>query len=412
MNAEIINVGTELLMGDVVNTNATFIAKHLQDYGINNYFQTVIGDNPARLEAQIKQSLSRSDMIIITGGLGPTYDDLTKEIVAQALNLEMVMDLASKERIESYFKKSHRAMPHNNLKQAMIPDGSRALDNNYGTAPGVLIEQNDKTVILLPGPPRELKPMFMNAIIPFLAEKRDFMIVSDRVYIQGIGESHIEEALSSLMIESTNPTIAPYLHENGVMLRVSARARSQEEGHALNQNAVNVILETFPDNIMGVNIGSLEEELVLELTKRNQTIATAESCTGGLLAKRITDVNGSSAIFNYGAVTYSNTMKTQVLGVDSSLFDSVGAVSKEVAEAMALGVKKLANADYGIGITGIAGPTGGTVEKPVGTVYIALATTKGCVTEKYMFGHRHLDRESVRYAASQAALALIHKHLK
>lgn len=413
MKAEIICVGTELLLGDVVNTNAAYIAQQLAHNGIFCYHQSVIGDNPERLKTSFNSALTRSDLIILTGGLGPTYDDLTKEIIADSLGLSLELHQPSMDRIEAYFKTTGKPMTENNIKQAMVPNNAIVFDNHCGTAPGIGIEMDDKTIILLPGPPREMRMMFETSINDYLLNKTDIALISHKLYLFGIGESAVEALLKDKMIDYQNPTIAPYAMQGSVMLRITATAETSEKAEALIKPVIKDIEQLFEPYIYGVDIENLEQVVVDALKQKKCTVATAESCTGGMVSSRITGVSGSSKVFELGVTTYSNEQKIKILDVPSHLFTTVGAVSEEVAAAMAIGVRTLAQADIGIGITGIAGPTGGTDMKPVGLVYIGIATSSGVDVRELKLGRGLAnERSQIQQNATNHALKMILDELK
>lgn len=413
MKSEIICVGTELLLGDVVNTNATYIAQQLANDGIFCYHQSVVGDNPKRLKHSFSEALSRSDVILLTGGLGPTYDDLTKEIIAEMLGLPLILHQPTMDKLESYFKTSGKSMTENNIKQAMIPQGAFVFENMCGTAPGIGIETNTKTVILLPGPPREMKMMFETSVNDYLKQKTNVTLVSHKIYLFGIGESTVESILKDKMIDYQNPTIAPYVSDGSVMLRITASAQSYFEADTLIKPVIEEIKELFQDYYYSVDVPYLEDVIVPLLTRKNMSVSTAESCTGGLLSSRITRVSGSSKVFNLGVTTYSNDQKNAILNIPHEYFDTVGAVSPEVAKLMASNIRTLAGSDIGIGITGIAGPTGGFDDKPVGLVYIAIATSKGVEVKTLNLGRNHADeRIQIQKTATNHALKMIFDEIK
>jgi len=373
-NAEILCVGTELLIGDIVNTNAAFISKKLASLGIAQYYQAVVGDNRERLLNCINSSLDRCDLLIMTGGLGPTYDDITKECAAECMKKELVLHQESLERIKNFFSKREVPMPETNIKQAMIPEGAIVLKNDNGTAPGVAIEDQErgKIIIMLPGPPNELKAMFNNEVMPYLKQFSSKIFVSKNINMSGIGESAAEEILRDFMMESTNPTIAPYCAEGEVRVRVTASADSEEQGNFMCEEAINkIMLSDVGKFVYGIDT-TIEEAVVKQLQNLNLTLASAESCTGGMFAKTVTDVPGVSSVFIGGAVTYANEAKSIIANVDSETIEKYGAVSPQCAEEMARGIALKLNADIGVSSTGIAGPGGGTAEKPVGLVYTAV----------------------------------------
>ena len=402
MKAEILCVGTELLLGDIVNTNAAYIAEKLAGIGIELYYQTVVGDNPKRLKKCIHEGFARADAIIMTGGLGPTYDDLTKETVAEYFGLPLEEDKDAMAELKHFFKNIGREMTENNKKQAMIPKGARALKNRRGTAPGIALEKDGKVAVLLPGPPGEMRPMFEESVVPLLKKYTDKVIVSHTVTIAGLGESNVESQLREQMVEMTNPTLAPYAKIGEVRLRVTASAKSEEEAEDMIAPVTEKLREMFGENAYAIDAEDLPTETVKRLIECNIKIAVAESCTGGLISKRITDVAGASAIFGTGVCTYANSAKEKILGVKKETLRRFGAVSPETAKEMAEGVRALADADIGLSTTGIAGPDGGTSEKPVGLVYIGIATKHGTEVIKHNAGDTR-GRDHVRQSAAAAA---------
>ena len=413
--AEILCVGTELLLGEVVNTNATYISKKLADYGVSVYHHTVVGDNPERLAEALGVALSRSDMVITSGGLGPTFDDLTKETVAKALGLGLHSEESIVESIKQFFasrEKGLAAMTPNNLKQAEIPDGAMAIPNPNGTAPGIIIEKDGKTVIMLPGPPRELCPLVDGAVSEFLRKSTESIIVSHNLYIIGMGESSVEDVLRDIMISSDNPTLAPYAGDGEMRLRITAKAKSEEEAEALCQEMIEkVMATTIGDFVYGIDVGSTEKAVIAALGEKGLTLSTAEACTGGLLAKRITDNSGSSAVYMGGCVTYANEAKIKLLGVKEETIKQYGAVSEQTAAEMARGVRIAFGTDVGITTTGIAGPTGGTPTKPVGTVFIAVSTKNGETVNKLRLSPMR-SRDYLRMCSASNALALALDEIK
>ena len=409
-NAEIIAVGTELLLGNIANTDAQMISASLSELGINVFYHTVVGDNPARLRDAVAIARNRADIIITTGGLGPTYDDLTKQTVAECFDLELEEHPEVVHELREYFKKHlpHSPMPENNLQQAMLPVGCTVLKNNCGTAPGCAFEKDGKVVIMLPGPPRECESMFHLAAMPYLRKFSDAVIVSSNVMIFGMGESAVEEKLRTMMTENENPTVAPYVANGVVRLRVTAKAESEEAAKEMLSPVVAEIKETLGAHVFGVDVETLEQAVVEELRKQGVTLSSAESCTGGLFSKRITDIPGSSEIFLGGVVSYANSAKTDILGVRAEDIEKYGAVSKQVAVQMAQGARRVLGSDIAVGITGIAGPGGGTGEKSVGTVYIALDTKKGTYCRLINGGD---TRERVRLMSSNHALDMVRRYL-
>lgn len=412
-SAEILCIGTEILMGDIVNTNAAYIAKELAGLGINVYHQSVVGDNPQRLREALELAFSRADIVITTGGLGPTYDDLSKETIAAFFGRELVMDQESLHRIECHFLRQNRPMTENNKKQAMMPQGCIIFPNNNGTAPGCAIEgtgeQQGKTAIMLPGPPREMKPMFEESVKPFLIKDSDTRLVSHTMHFFGIGESMLESLLRDLMEHSLNPTVAPYAKTGEVQLRVTARVQNGEDAEALLQPVMEKIKEQVGGYLYGIDVGDLQTAAVHALKVNGLHVAVAESCTGGYVAKRLTDVSGASEVFECGVVTYSNRMKHQLLGVSQQTLDTFGAVSEETAREMAAGVRKLSGAEIGISVTGNAGPEP-SEGKEVGLVYIGVDSLEMSRVFMLQVNRRDQDaRETIRYLASSHALSLILK---
>ena len=405
-SAEILCVGTELLLGDIINTNASYISRRLAALGIPVYRQAVVGDNPERMRQAIAESFSRSDCLILSGGLGPTCDDITKEMVAEHFGLELELNQEALDRMMEYFSSMGRNMTKNNEKQAMAPVGARVLQNNWGTAPGFVIEQGDKTAIMLPGPPIELEPMWRERVEPYLFERSNSVIVSKNIYILGMGESAVEEKLRYMMEELENPTVAPYAGNGECRVRVSARAKDEATASEMCDRQIEEIRKTeVGDYIYGIDVDSMENALVMHLRERGMTLACAESCTGGLIAKRITDVSGCSDVFLGGRVTYANEAKEKLIGVKHETLEAFGAVSEQTAREMARGVRLSLGADVGIATTGIAGPGGGTPEKPVGTVYIAVSTAEG-ETVKLLNLSPKRSREFIRICAATNAMSL------
>ena len=393
MIAELICVGTELLMGQVTNTNAQFLSEALAPSGIDLYHEIVVGDNAARLKEAVQTALSRADILILSGGLGPTDDDLTKETVSEALGLTLEFYPEEWKRIEEYFARTGRTPASNNRKQAMFPRPCIILPNPNGTAPGCILEQNGKAAILLPGPPRELRPMFTDYAMPYLLKRSGHKLYSRELRIFGIGESDVTDRLADLIRSQTNPTIAPYAKTGEVTLRITARCQSEAEGEAL----VCPMIDTIRTRLGNAVYSDRGEPLPLvchnALIARKETLAVAESCTGGLLTSAFVDLPGSSAYLIEGAVTYANEAKMRRLGVSKATLDTFGAVSAECAREMDEGLRARANTTYALATTGIAGPDGGTPEKPVGTVYVALAKEGETIVKRLqLFGNRERIR--------------------
>jgi nicotinamide-nucleotide amidase len=410
MVAELISVGTELLMGNIVNTNAAYLSRKLAAMGISVYYQSTVGDNKERLKSAIQTAFDRADIVILSGGLGPTADDLTKETAAEVLGRDMYLDERSTERIREYFARIHRTnITENNWKQAMIPEKAIILDNHNGTAPGIIMEENGKSVILLPGPPNELQLMFEESVIPYLQKDNCKVLYSKMVKVCGIGESRAETMVKDLMDTQTNPTIAPYAKTGEVHFRITAMAESKEAGKELVKPVVKELKQRFGDAVYTTKEEvTLEEKVVKMVKKLGLTMVTAESCTGGMLASKLINVSGVSEIFKAGLVTYANEAKRELLGVQKKTLKKYGAVSRETAEEMVLGAAERYDADVAVSITGIAGPEGGTEEKPVGLVYI------GC----YVCGELEIyechftgTREKIRETTVITALNLIRKML-
>jgi len=410
MNAEILTVGTELLLGDILNSNSQFLSRELAAYGIQLLYQSTVGDNNARLKQVLSLALSRSDMVVITGGLGPTPDDLTRETVCEVLDIPLMLHEESWARIQEYFANTGRELSPSNKKQAMLPEGCVVFPNDHGTAPGCAIERDGHVVILLPGPPAELIPMFNDKVAPYLSKFSGGTIFSQTVGVFGIPESTVAERLADLLSEA-NPTVAPYAKDGEVTLRVTARAADTETARTLCAPIVEEIRKRLGAAVYGVDSGSLQKAVVTLLKEKGKKIATAESCTAGMLSGRLTEVSGVSSVFECGIAAYSKEIKHQVLGVPEELLEKYGAVSAEVASAMAVGARRVGQADLGIGITGVAGPE--TSEgKPVGTVFIALADEKRTWVKKIVAGHSGGEREYVRYIATSHALDLTRRYLE
>lgn len=395
MVCELISVGTELLLGNIVNTNTQFLAEKCALLGLSMYHQVTVGDNKDRLAETIRTALKRSDIVILCGGLGPTEDDLTKEVCAEVMGFSLVEDAHTKARLEDFFKNSIYKLTDNNWKQAMIPDGAAVLDNENGTAPGLILEKYGKSSILLPGPPDELIPMFMNQVYPYLQKLRPESIRSQMVKICGVGESRVEDTLLDLIDKQTNPTIATYAKTGEVHLRVTAKAATEEEADKMIKPVVKEIKKRFGDSVYSLKEDETLEMAVVKLLKKLElTVTTAESCTGGMLAARLVNVPGVSDVFREGFITYANKSKRKILGVSKSTLKKYGAVSEQTAKEMATGGVFATDADVCIAITGLAGPDGGTEEKPVGLVYIACYLKDNVTVEKYQFkGNRNKIRE-------------------
>lgn len=408
MIVELISVGTEILLGNIVNTNAAFLSEKCAQLGLSCYYQTVVGDNEERLTETLRTALNRSDVVILGGGLGPTKDDLTKEVTAKCFGKELVEDTKSKERIIAYFKGrglSETEITENNWKQALVPEGAIVVDNDNGTAPGIIIEENGKIAILLPGPPNELIPMFNQKIFPYLREKQPEVIVSQMVKLCGIGESKAESMILDLISQQSNPTIATYAKTGEVHLRVTAKAENEEAAKELMKPMLRELRVRFGGAIYTMEEQvTLEESVVALLKEQELTLTTVESCTGGLLTGRLVNVAGASEVLKQGFITYSNKAKRKLVGVKKQTLKEHGAVSVKTAKEMARGAMLASGSDVTVSVTGIAGPDGGSEEKPVGLVYIGVAVKEEMHVQEYHFSG---NRAKVRESAVVAALTLL-----
>ncbi len=406
MVVELICVGTELLLGNIVNTNAAYLSEKCALLGLSMYHQSVVGDNAERLKESLETALNRSDVVILSGGLGPTQDDLTKETAAEVMGIPLKEDPHSRERIKEYFKNSqYKVITDNNWKQALVPEGAIVLDNENGTAPGIIMEKNGKSVILLPGPPGELIPMFEGKVYDYLNKLQPEIIYSTMVRICGLGESFVENEIRDLIDNQTNPTIATYAKIGQVDLRVTAKAASEKEAAKLAKPMLKELVKRFGDHIYTMDEHkSLEEVIVHFLKERSLTLTTAESCTGGMIAARITDVPGASEVFKQGLVTYSNRAKRKLLDVKKTTLKEYGAVSEKTAKEMAKNGAFITGSDACVSVTGTAGPTGGTEEKPVGLVYIGCCYNNKTVVKEFHFKG---ERQKIREQATANALILL-----
>lgn len=409
MKAEIISVGTELLLGSTINTDAADVAVMLSEYGINVYWQTVVGDNPGRVSQAVQTAKKRADLIITTGGLGPTCDDLTKVAIAEAFGLPLELDVEEERWLRDIFvKRGHRELTPNNLQQVYLPAGSTALRNDWGTAPGCVFECDGVKVIMLPGPPRECCSMLEYRVRPLLAQYSDSHIVSHNIHFFGIGESEMEYKLRDYMSQLNNPTLAPYAKEGECLVRVTAKAATVEEAEIMMAPVIERVCDMFGDLVFGIDAKSLGEQAMSLLLKNGKTIAVAESCTGGELCKRLTDIPGASAALLGGMTVYTNAAKHIMLGIPMEVIDEYGAVSREIAVELAKRARATLGSDLGIGITGLAGPDGDGVNE-VGTVYIALVDAENvCVREKHI---NNRGRNLVRLYACQNAFDMIRRYL-
>lgn len=410
MEAEIISVGTELLLGQIANTNAQYLGDKLATLGIGLHHIITVGDNAGRLKSALEAAWQRANIVILTGGLGPTQDDITKETVADFLHLKLILHQPSLEAIRCFFAKRGHPMTNNNIKQALLPEGGEALPNPTGTAPGVWLEHDNKIIIILPGPPFELQPMWEHHVLPRLTKilgEKHTVIKSRIVKTYGIGESAAEERVKDLVMCS-NPTLASYAKATEIQFRLTAKAATEQEAADLLCSLEGKLSSRLGEYIFAHDEETMQEIVGKLLTERHRTLAVAESCTGGLVANWLTNVPGSSTYFQGGVVSYSNQLKEQLLQVPAETLRKHGAVSQEVAEAMAVGIRRLAQVDFGAATTGIAGPSGGTPEKPVGLVYIAVADSAGVDCRRYEWRG---TREIIKQRAAQAVLNLIRQRI-
>ncbi len=405
MVVELIAVGTEILLGNIVNTNAAYLSEKCAGLGLSCYYQSVVGDNEERLQKAIQTAVDRSDVVILSGGLGPTEDDLTKETAAKVWEKHLFLDLAVKMQIQGFFTKRGSTPTENNWKQAMVPEGALVLNNENGTAPGLIMEKDGKHMILLPGPPNELIPMFEQSAIPYLEALQPGVIFSKTVKICGIGESKAETMASDLIAAQTNPTIATYAKTGEVHFRITAFADTKENAKQLTIPVVEELKNRFGSHVYTTKEKvTLEKAVVKLLQKQKFTAASAESCTGGMVAARLINVSGVSKSLKESYITYSDKAKRKLLGVKKSSLLEFGAVSAQVAEEMARGAADFSGADVAVATTGIAGPEGGSAQKPVGLVYIA-CNVKG----KIRVGEYHFsgNRMKIRENAVASALTLM-----
>lgn len=418
MVAEILAVGTELLIGQITNTNAQYLSKRLNDVGVSVYYHSVVGDNPVRLKESLKTALSRADIVISTGGMGPTQDDLTKETVAETMGLKLVLHPEIYQDIKAFFERVNRKMMDSNAKQAYIPENSIIVPNNNGTAPGCIIEKDGKIVILLPGPPKEMIPMFEETVFPYFEKMTGQTIGSKMLKVFGVGESEMEMKIIDLIKAQSNPTIAPYVNMGEVVVRVTARCRDANEAESMICPVIDKIRERLGTDLYSINGETMEEVVVRLIIEKNISISVAESCTGGMLAAKLVNVPGVSKVFEKGFITYSNSAKIDMLGVSPDTLETYGAVSRETAIEMVNCLIKKTGTRAGISITGIAGPNNMTdpvpcstalshiPDKPAGLVYIAvyLDGKTECIELKL-----NGDRERVRHVACLNALNLLRK---
>ncbi len=409
MTVEIIAVGTEILLGNIVNTNAAYLAEKCAGLGLSCYHQDVVGDNEERLMETIRLALTRADIILLSGGLGPTQDDLTKEAAAKVMGKELYLHEPSREAIRQFFAERNLEITENNWKQAMVPEGCIVLDNPNGTAPGMIIEDNGRHVVLMPGPPGEMIPMFENAVMPYLNSLQPGIIYSQTVKVCGVGESKVESMIEDLIREQSNPTIATYAKTGEVHLRVTARAEDEKEAKKLVKPYVKELKGRFGNHVYTTQEDVTLEKAVVDLLLANHlTVSTVESCTGGMLAARLINVPGVSEVYKTGYITYSNKSKRKLLGIKKAALEKHGAVSPEIAREMAKGAALFGKADVTVGITGVAGPDGGSEEKPVGLVYIA-CNVCGRVNVKEC--HFSGSRMKIRESSVSSALSLMRESI-
>ena len=411
MRVEIITTGTELLLGEILNTNFTWLAQELNRRGFDVLYQTTVGDNPARMKEVLDIAVKRADVIITSGGLGPTRGDITKEMIADYCGVDMYMNLEVWNHIHELLSRRNICIAENNEKQALVPSGAVVLHNEAGTAPGLVLEQGDTTFVMLPGPPFELKTVCEKELFPYFEQRFPHLgiIKSHTLKLRGIGESNLAEKLDDIIINQTNPTIALYARNGEILVRLTAKAPSAEKADALiagMQEKVEKVIGTY---VYGYDDDTLPEVLGKELLCRQQTIAFAESCTGGLASSMMTDVPGSSEYMKGSVISYTDEVKNQVIHVSKTTLAKKGAVSEETAVEMARGVREAIGSDMAVSITGLAGPGGGTRKKPVGLVYIAVADANGELCRKYNFGG---TRSQIKHRAAMAALSFALDRLK
>jgi nicotinamide-nucleotide amidase len=405
-SAEILTIGTEILLGDLLDTNAAWISGRLAALGVSIYRHTTVGDNKKRITAALKEAVSRADLVITTGGLGPTSDDLTNACLGEAAGREMVEYPEARRHVDEMFKRFGRTPTQSNYKQALFPEGSELIPNPAGTAMGAMLELDGALVATFPGVPGEMKGMFEETLEPLIKERSEGSILSRTLWFTGIGESALAEKVQDLL-DASDPTVAPLAGQGKVRLRITTRAGTTEEAEEKIAPVADEILSRLGDYYFGEDDETLESAIGKLLTGRGETLALAESCTGGLLAKRLTDRAGSSAFFTEGLVTYSNEAKERLLGVPHELLVQHGAVSEPVAKAMAEGVRKTAGTDYGLSVTGVAGPDGGTEEKPVGLVFVGISDAEGTVAERLDLSAWRRSREAIRERSANRAFDLL-----
>ena len=411
-NAELIAVGTELLLGNIANTDAQMLSEGLSALGIDVYYHTVVGDNPQRLREALEIARRRANIIITTGGLGPTYDDLTKQTICETFGLPLEFHEDIWQEIVAYFQRRMKGgrITENNRQQAMLPVGCTIFYNAVGTAPGCAFEKDGVRVLMLPGPPYECRHMFTHMAAPYLQSLTHEKIFSHELRIFGMGESQVEAVLHDVMVKGANPTLAPYAKTGEVLLRATAKAPTEGEAEAMLRPLVARVKETLGDIVYGEDVGSLEEAVLAILKDQGKTVSFAESCTGGLLAKRLTDLPGASQVFRGGVVSYTNAVKAAALGVNQALLDRYGAVSEPVARAMAEGCRKLCGSDVAVSVTGVAGPDSDDRGNPVGTVFLGLSTAGETLCRQVDIS-RGRSRGHIRHIAASHAFDLLRRTL-
>ncbi len=407
-NTEIISVGTELLLGHVTNTDARDVSELLSKIGINVLYHTVVGDNPQRLADCVRIARERADIIITTGGLGPTCDDLTKQILAETFGLELVADKREMDTLYDYINLG-RKLTDNNFRQAMLPEGCTVFHNTAGTAPGCAFEKDGKVVVMLPGPPKECYTMLTESAIPYLKKLSDEKIVSHTMCIFGMGESTVDDIFADEMNTMTNPSMAPYAKECDCLLKVTAKAHTEAEAEKMLQPVMAEVEQRLGELIYGVDVDCIEQSVLKLLREKNMTFSAAESCTGGDVAKRFTDMPGASSFFLGGVVTYTNGAKAKLLGIDRDMIENIGAVSYEVAKEMAENVRRIIGTDIGVGVTGLAGPDGDGVHE-VGTVFVSMATAEQTWVKELHLG-THRTRSFIRRMAGNHVYDMMRRYL-
>ena len=406
MIVELISVGTEILLGNIVNTNAAFLSEKCAALGLSVYYQVSVGDNPERLFNTIKTAYDRSDIVIMTGGLGPTNDDITKKVASEVMGRKLYLDENIKKDIIAYLEKGpYDFIPESNFSQAYVPEGGIVLKNSNGTAPGLIIEDENKAIIMLPGPPKELKLMYEEQVVPYLSKKTDCVISSKIVKLAGVGESQAAEIIKDMLDNQTNPTIAPYAKLAEVHLRITSKAHNEQQAYEMMEPIIAELNNRFGEKIftMDENV-SLEASVVDLLKQKNLTLTTVESCTGGKIAAKLVNVSGVSEVYEKGFITYSDRAKCDLVGVDMGVIEEYGVVSEETAREMAINGAKTAGTNAAISVTGVAGPDGGTDEVPVGTVFVGCYLDGETTVTEYHFSG---NRENVRENAAKRALNIL-----